>query len=70
MRTRIADPFQVKVDLLSRQLQLVHMTKLLPFFYQVHSSFTALAVVPTELGHTTDQIYILYFCYYNATIIR
>ena len=28
------------------------MTKLLPVFYQVHSLFTALAVVPTQLGHT------------------
>ena len=41
-------PFSL--NLLARQLQLVHMTKC--FFYQVHSSFTVLAVVPTQLGHT------------------
>ncbi len=28
------------------------MTKLLPVKYQMHSSITALAVVPTQLGHT------------------
>ncbi len=42
----------MNVDLLACQLQLVHMTKLFPVFYQVHFSFTALAVVPTQLGHT------------------
>ncbi len=52
MRTRVAAPCHVNVDLIARQLQLVHMTKLLPVFYQVHSSFTSLAVVPTQLGHT------------------
>ncbi len=37
-------PFHVNVGLLMRQIQLVHMNKLLPVFYQVHSSFTVLAV--------------------------
>ncbi len=32
MRNRVAAPFHVNVDLLPRQLQLVHMTKLLPVF--------------------------------------
>ena len=70
MRIQVTAPFHVNVDLLVCQLQWVHMTKLLPFVYQVHSSLTALAVVQTQLGHTIVQICILYFGYYNATIIE
>ncbi len=80
MGTRVAAPFHVNVYLLAHQLQLVHMTKLLPVFYQVHSSLTALVVMPTQLGHTivlefmrlylvrslTSQIYLyLIYCWSN-----
>ena len=56
MCTRVATPFHVNVGILVRQLQLVHMTKLFPVFYQVHSSSTLLVVVPTQLGHTISRL--------------
>ncbi len=61
----------MNVGLLMRQIQLVHMNKLLPVFYQVHSSFTVLAVdllvCQIQLVHMTK--FLLFFVLPNTFLI-